>query len=122
MIFYEHLIMASEKTPISKVYCVIFIDISRKQSINRYNWLYLLGVINPDKLMANFLFYKYRFEKTGERTLFSAEDNAHVSNEYLNDKFAVLIGERAEAKFRKLNLYCVKVDRKGVKSPEMYNE
>lgn len=38
--------------------------------------------------MANFLFYKYRFEKTGERTLFSAEDNAHVSNEYLNDKFA----------------------------------
>lgn len=52
--------------------------------------------------MANFLFYKYRFEKTGERTLFSAEDNAHVSNEYLNDKFAVLIrrksrGEISEA-------------------------
>ena len=70
--------------------------------------------------MANFLFYKYRFEPTGEKTLFSAEDNAHVSNEYLNDKFAVLIGERAEAKFRKLNLYCVKADKKGVKSPEMY--
>lgn len=62
--------------------------------------------------MANFLFYKYRFEKTGERTLFSAEDNAHVSNEYLNDKFAVLIGERAEAKFRKLNLYVSRLTRR----------
>ena len=70
--------------------------------------------------MANFLFYKYRFEKTGEKTLFSAEDNAHVSNEYLNDKFAGLIGERAGAKIRKLNLYCVKADKKGVTSPEMY--
>ena len=96
------------------------IDISRKQSINRYNWLYLLGVINPDKLMANFLFYKYRFEKTGEKTLFSTEDNAHVSNEYLNDKFAGLIGERAGAKIRKLNLYSVKADKKGVTAPEMY--
>ena len=70
--------------------------------------------------MANFLFYKYRFEKTGEKTLFSAEDNAHVSNEYLNDKFAGLIGEKAGAKIRKLNLYCVKADKKGVTSPEMY--
>lgn len=33
----------------------IFIDISRKQSINRYNWLYLLGVINiilPDLIQV----------------------------------------------------------------------
>ena len=70
--------------------------------------------------MANFLFYKYRFEKTGEKTLFSTEDNAHVSNEYLNDKFAGLIGERAGAKIRGLNLYSVKADKKGVTSPEMY--
>jgi len=29
--------------------------------------------------MANFLFYKYRFEKTGEKTLFSNADNTGVS-------------------------------------------
>lgn len=52
--------------------------------------------------------------------MFSAEDNAHVSNEYLNDKFAGLIGERAGSKIRKLNLYSVKADKKGVTSPEMY--
>ena len=52
--------------------------------------------------------------------MFSAEDNARVSNEYLNDKFAGLIGERAGSKIRKLNLYSVKADKKGVTSPEMY--
>lgn len=31
------------------VLLLLFIDISRKQSINRYNWLYLLGMINPNK-------------------------------------------------------------------------
>ncbi len=47
--------------------------------------------------MANFLFYKYRFEATGERTLFSTGDDARVSNEYLGGKFAELIGRKAEA-------------------------
>ena len=103
-----------------KLLRTIFIDISRKQSINRYNWLYLLRVINPNKLMANFLFYKYRFEKTGEKTLFSKADNVDVSSEYLNDKLTELFDGIDGAKARKLNLYCVKADKKGVKSPEMY--
>ncbi len=70
--------------------------------------------------MANFLFYKYRFEATGERTLFSAGDDARVSNEYLGGKFAELIGRKAETQSPALDLYNVKTDRNGVKSPELY--
>ncbi len=70
--------------------------------------------------MANFLFYKYRFEPTGERTLFSAEDGTRVSSERLNGKLEELIGQRAGESEPVLNLYCVKTDRNGVKSPELY--
>ena len=70
--------------------------------------------------MANFLFYKYRFEKTGEKTLFSNADNTGVSNEYLNGKLTELFDGIDGAKTRKLNLYSVKADKKGVTSPEMY--
>lgn len=70
--------------------------------------------------MANFLFYKYRFEKTGEKTLFSNADNADVSSEYLNGKLRELFDGIDGTKVRNLNLYNVKTDKKGVKSPEMY--
>lgn len=70
--------------------------------------------------MANFLFYKYRFEPTGERTLFSAEDGTRVSSEHLNGELEELIGQRAGESEPVLNLYCVKTDRNGVKSPELY--
>lgn len=70
--------------------------------------------------MANFLFYKYRFEKTGEKTLFSNADNADVSSEYLNDKLTELFDGIDGTKTRNLNLYNVKTDKKGVKSSEMY--
>ena len=59
--------------------------------------------------MANFLFYKYRFEKTGERTLFSNADNRDVSSEYLNDKLTELFDRIDGEKTRKLNLYNPKI-------------
>ena len=38
------------------------LDISRKQSINRYNWLYLLRIKSTD-IMANFLFLQVPFRE-----------------------------------------------------------
>lgn len=38
--------------------------------------------------MANFLFYKYHFEYTGEKGLFSTEEGENVDGSYLNTQFA----------------------------------
>ena len=38
--------------------------------------------------MANFLFYKYRFEKTDERTLFDQETGEELTDASLNGRFA----------------------------------
>ena len=38
--------------------------------------------------MANFFFYRYHFVQTGDKNLFSKEDNEKVTGEYLNMKFA----------------------------------
>jgi len=68
--------------------------------------------------MANFLFYKYRFEQTVERSLF-AEDGKEVSDSYLNERFAEDLASKAEI-HPELNLYDIKSDKKGEESPEIY--
>jgi len=39
--------------------------------------------------MANFVFYKYRFEKTDERTLFDQETGEELTESSINEKFAL---------------------------------
>ncbi len=68
--------------------------------------------------MANFLYYKYRFEQTVERSLFS-EDGKEVSDSYLNERFA----EDFENKYKtvpELNLYDVKENKQKEEAPEIY--
>ncbi|MBQ8460786.1 MAG: hypothetical protein IJ543_00030 [Bacteroidales bacterium] len=69
--------------------------------------------------MANFVFYKYRFEHTDERNLFSKETGEELSDASLNQQFYSDLA----AKYKNhtcLNLYDIKADRKGVESPEIY--
>lgn len=65
--------------------------------------------------MANFLFYKYHFEYTGEKGLFTTADGEKVSNESLNVSLAEDLMNK-----KSLNLYAIKTDKKGVESPELY--
>lgn len=69
--------------------------------------------------MANFLFYKYRFEKTDERTLFSHETGEVLTETSLNERFAQDLADKAKNR-TSLNLYEVKADKQGVTSPESY--
>ena len=48
----------------------------------------LSSIINPNLHIANFYFYRYHFVQTGDKNLFSKEDNEKVTGEYLNMKFA----------------------------------
>lgn len=54
--------------------------------------------------MANFVFYKYRFEKTDERTLFDRETGEELTESSINDKFAADLASKAESR-NSLNLY-----------------
>ena len=69
--------------------------------------------------MANFVFYKYRFEKTDERTLFDQETGEELTESSINDKFAADLASKAENR-NSLNLYDIKADKQGVTAPESY--
>lgn len=69
--------------------------------------------------MANFVFYKYRFEKTDERTLFDRETGEELTESSINDKFAADLASKAENR-NSLNLYDIKADKQGVTAPESY--
>lgn len=69
--------------------------------------------------MANFLFYRYRFEKTDERTLFDQETGEVLTETSLNDRFAADLANKTEHR-TSLNLYEVKADKQGVTSSESY--
>lgn len=69
--------------------------------------------------MANFLFYKYRFEKTDERTLFDQETGEELTETSLNERFAADLANKAEH-HTSLNLYDIKADKQGVTSSESY--
>lgn len=69
--------------------------------------------------MANFLFYKYRFEKTDERTLFDQETGEELTDASLNGRFATDLANKAE-NYASLNLYDIKADKHGVTAPESY--
>ena len=69
--------------------------------------------------MANFLFYKYRFEKTDERTLFDQETGEELTEISLNERFAADLANKAENR-TSLNLYDIKADKQGVTAPESY--
>ena len=69
--------------------------------------------------MANFVFYKYRFEKTDERTLFDRETGEELTESSINEKFAADLASKAE-NLNSLNLYDIKADMQGVTAPESY--
>lgn len=70
--------------------------------------------------MANFLFYKYHFERVDNRNLFNQEGKT-VSENCLNDKLVEhLSSVFNESSSRSLNLYDIKTDRSGVSAPELY--
>lgn len=69
--------------------------------------------------MANFLFYRYRFEKTDERTLFDQETGEELTETSLNERFAADLAKKAE-NHTSLNLYDIKADKQGVTSSESY--
>ena len=69
--------------------------------------------------MANFLFYRYHFEQTGDKSLFSKEDGECVSDSFLNGKFREDLATKAKNHVN-LNLFEIKADRKGEESPESY--
>ncbi len=70
--------------------------------------------------MANFLFYRYLFEKTGDQNLFSTETGEHLTEEYFDGKMAEDLRRKFESGTRELNLYAMKTDRSGVQSSEQY--
>ena len=69
--------------------------------------------------MANFVFYKYRFEHTDERTLFDRETGEELTESSINEKFAADLASKAENR-NSLNLYDIKADKQGVTAPESY--
>ena len=76
--------------------------------------------INRTNTMANFFFYRYHFVQTGDKNLFSKEDNEKVTGEYLNMKFADDLRGKSSAGNHGINLYGFKPDRSGVESSESY--
>lgn len=67
--------------------------------------------------MANFLLYKYKFEKTDERLLFSDKEGETLSNEALNNMLnKALISAFKESANKSLTLYSIK----GEGEPESY--
>lgn len=70
--------------------------------------------------MANFLFYRYRFEKTGDQNLFSEQTGEHLTEENINERMAEDLRSKGSRADKKLNLYAMKTDRSGVQSSEQY--
>ena len=70
--------------------------------------------------IANFYFCRYHFVQTGDKNLFSTEDNEKVTGEYLNMKFADDLRGKSSAGNDGINLYGFKPDRSGMESPESY--
>lgn len=60
--------------------------------------------------MASFLFYKYHFDDTGEKNLFSKEGGEKVDESYLNTQFAEDIKAKMSGAGQALNLYDFKKD------------
>ncbi len=69
--------------------------------------------------MANFLFYRYHFENTGLRSLFSPEAGENVSEKTLNDDLIKDL-KGIWDNTRVLQLTGYKYDRKGEQTPEIY--
>jgi len=69
--------------------------------------------------MANFLFYRYHFEQTGEKSLFSKETGELVDDSFLNERLREDLETKAKNHIE-LNLYEFKTDRKGVQTSESY--
>lgn len=69
--------------------------------------------------MANFLFYKYHFEQTDDRSLFSQETGELVTESFLNEQFQADLKTKA-SKHIDLNLYAFKADRKGEQTSEQF--
>ena len=67
-----------------------------------------------------FHFYRYHFVQTGDKNLFSKEDNEKVTGEYLNMKFADDLRGKSSAGNDGINLYGFKPDRSGMESSESY--
>ena len=70
--------------------------------------------------MANFLFYKYRFVKTDDRSLFSLEDSVRVSEETLNTRLYEDLISKMTKGTKTLTFYNFKTDKKGEESSESY--
>ena len=70
--------------------------------------------------MANFLFYRYRFEKTGDQNLFSEQTGEHLTEENINERMEEDLRSKGSRGEKKLNLYAMKTDRSGVQSSEQY--
>lgn len=69
--------------------------------------------------MANFLFYRYHFEQTDERSLFSQETGELVAESSLNEQFRADLEKKA-SNHMDLNLYAFKTDRKGEQTSEQF--
>lgn len=71
--------------------------------------------------MANFLFYRYNFEQSGEKDLFSVKEQEYVSNDSLNGKLKEnLHSIYSNSGSKELNLYDTKIDRNGDQSSEIF--
>lgn len=65
-------------------------------------------------IMANFLLYKYKFEKTTERSLFSTVDGESVTGSLLSKRLDnALKSAYVSSRTNQLNLYATVRNRKG---------
>ena len=84
-------------------------------------------VISPNNddqetpVMANFLLYKYLFEKTLERSLFSVTDGESLTEELLSSRLYDVLNAAYHSKnTNQLNLFSIVKNRKGETEPESY--
>ena len=71
--------------------------------------------------MANFLFYRYNFEQSGDKDLFSVKEHEYVSNDFLNGKLKEnLHSIYSNSGSKELNLYDTKIDKNGDQSSEIF--
>lgn len=71
--------------------------------------------------MANFLLYKYKFEKTSQRSLFSSTAGETLTEDLLGEMLDdALKSARDSRSNNQLNLYATIKNRKGESEPEIY--
>ena len=71
--------------------------------------------------MTNFLFYRYNFEQSGDKDLFSVKEHEYVSNDFLNGKLKEnLHSIYSNSGSKELNLYDTKIDKNGDQSSEIF--